>query len=107
LRGGECCYVCGISLSSGDAAVCYRDRRFWDQSFCYHAGCWADAGLHQESMGPEALVRGLAVELAAVPCLVCHKTIESGELIRREWVREGKGVRIVHARCSPPGNAAG
>jgi len=100
VRGGDACYLCGRSVVTGESAIVYRDDRFWEQTFLYHAHCWADADLPAKSAadGPRPVP---AVELPPTPCLGCHAPIEAGDLIVREWVREGRGVRIYHARCVP------
>jgi hypothetical protein len=99
VRGGDACYLCGLSIVSGELALVYRDERFWDQAFLYHARCWADADLPAKS-GAGASRPAPAVELPAAPCQGCRAPIESGDLVVREWVREGRGVRIYHAPCA-------
>lgn len=103
VRGGAACYLCGLSIVNGEIAVVYRDERFWEQTFLYHARCWADADLPAKSAAG-APRPAPAIELPATPCLGCRAPIETGDLIVREWVREGRGVRIFHARCVPRGD---
>lgn len=100
VHGGEACYLCGLSMVSGEMAVVYRDERFWEQQFIYHARCWADADLPAKSAAGAPRPAPVVV-LSATPCLGCHAPIEAGDLIVREWVRGGRGVRIYHARCAP------
>jgi hypothetical protein len=102
VRGGVSCYLCGIPLASGDLAIVYRDARFWDQLFFYHAGCWNESDLTAKS-SDSLPVPAPAVELPEGYCLVCRAPIETGDLVVREWVREGRGVRIYHAHCVPQG----
>ncbi len=97
VRSGVCCYLCGVPVGNGDPVLIYRDARFWDQLFFYHVSCWDEADLPAKSQG--AAVRAPAVELPEVSCLGCHAPIEVGDLVQREFVREGRGVRIYHARC--------
>lgn len=99
VRGGAACYLCGMPLANGESAVIYRDDRFWEQSFLYHARCWEEADLPAKSGAAPQLAPAPAVELPETRCLACHAPIEVGDLVVREWVRGGRGVRIYHAQC--------